>query len=91
MRELLPDDGVFARAPTVVLDGMRKRDQGCEVALENDLNSRSEIGTLVHQGSDCSSPTLVDFAEYLRHGHAHVREEDLVESRIARHLPQRAH
>src|SRR5262249_59670574 len=88
--ELLPDERVLARAPTVVFDGVRTRDQGREVALENDLNSRSKIGTLIHQSGDCGGPTLVDLAEHLRDWHADIREEHFVKARVPGHLPQGA-
>ena len=46
---------------------------------------------LVHQRREGDRPAVVDVAEAVVIGHAHVVEEDLVEARAAGHLPQRTH
>ncbi len=51
----------------------------------------AEVGALVHKRGDGGRPALVDLAQNLSGGHAHVREEDFVKARVARHLPQGSH
>ena len=53
--------------------------------------ARTDRGTLVHQRRQRDVPTVVDVAEAIVVGNAHLVEEDLVEARPTGHLAQRSH
>ena len=65
--------------------------QAADAALERSGEREAERAALVQQRRHRDLPALAFLAEPVRHRHLDVVEEDLVELRLARDLPERPH
>ena len=63
----------------------------CELIVPSAAAAPADRRALVHERRERDGPALVDVAEPVVVGNAHVGEEHLVERRAAGHLAQRAH